>query len=78
MQGTQYATKRSILCRGAFCGPTTHTCSLSNKQKDFSKIYLPNKTNRRQDCQRLFDCICSSKKESKLNMNNLLKSNIQI
>ena len=21
MQGTQYATKRSILCRGAFCGP---------------------------------------------------------
>ena len=25
MQGTQYATKRSILCRGAFCGPTAHT-----------------------------------------------------
>ena len=25
MQGTQYATKRSILCRGAFCGPTTPT-----------------------------------------------------
>ena len=25
MQGTQYATKRSILCRGAFCGPTMHT-----------------------------------------------------
>ena len=24
MQGTQYATKRSILCRGAFCGPTMH------------------------------------------------------
>ena len=22
LQGTQYATKRSILCRGAFCGPT--------------------------------------------------------
>ena len=22
MQGTQYATERSILCRGAFCGPT--------------------------------------------------------
>ena len=22
MQGTQYATIRSILCRGAFCGPT--------------------------------------------------------
>ena len=22
MQGTQYATKRNILCRGAFCGPT--------------------------------------------------------
>ena len=22
MQGTQYATKRSILCMGAFCGPT--------------------------------------------------------
>ena len=25
MQGTQYATKRSILCRGAFCGPTKDT-----------------------------------------------------
>ena len=25
MQGTQYATKRSILCRGAFCGPTKHS-----------------------------------------------------
>ena len=25
MQGTQYATKRSILCRGAFCGPTGHS-----------------------------------------------------
>ena len=25
MQSTQYATKRSILCRGAFCGPTTHS-----------------------------------------------------
>ena len=25
MQGTQYATKRSILCRGAFCGPTKPT-----------------------------------------------------
>ena len=24
MQGTQYATKSSILCRGAFCGPTKH------------------------------------------------------
>ena len=24
MQDTQYATKRSILCRGAFCGPTVH------------------------------------------------------
>ena len=24
MQGTQYATKRSILYRGAFCGPTQH------------------------------------------------------
>ena len=29
MQGTQYATKRSILCRGAFCGPTV--LLLSNK-----------------------------------------------
>ena len=26
MQGTQYATKRSILCRGAFCGPTVLIC----------------------------------------------------
>ena len=26
MQGTQYATKRSILCRGAFCGPTEVSC----------------------------------------------------
>ena len=25
MQGTQYATKRSILCRGAFCRPTHRT-----------------------------------------------------
>ena len=24
MQVTQYATKRSILCRGAFCGSTGH------------------------------------------------------
>ena len=24
MQGAQYATKRSILCRGAFCGSTRH------------------------------------------------------
>ena len=30
MQGTQYATKRSILCRGAFCGPTKlATCKLA-------------------------------------------------
>ena len=28
MQGTQYATKRSILCRGAFCGPTEHSCKI--------------------------------------------------
>ena len=27
MQGIQYATKRSILCRGAFCGPTVLQCS---------------------------------------------------
>ena len=37
MHGTQYATKRSILCRGAFCGPTTHTYfldfSMQFKQK---------------------------------------------
>ena len=32
MQGTQYATKRSILCRGAFCGPT--------KLSYFIKIYI--------------------------------------
>ena len=25
MQGSQYATKRSILCRGAFCGSTVHS-----------------------------------------------------
>ena len=24
MQGTQYATKRSTLCRGTFCGSTAH------------------------------------------------------
>ena len=31
MQGTQYATQRSILCRGVFCGPTEHSaiCVLS-------------------------------------------------
>ena len=28
MQGTQYATKRSILCRGAFCGPTVRIVKL--------------------------------------------------
>ena len=35
MRGTQYATKRSILCRGAFCGPTQHpheTCDLDRGQ----------------------------------------------
>ena len=43
MQGTQYATKRSILCRGAFCGPTMHTlvsvlwCILC-----FQRIFLRN------------------------------------
>ena len=30
MQGTQYATKRSILCRGAFCGPTVHFTKLND------------------------------------------------
>ena len=29
MQGTQYATKRSILCRGAFCGPTVHNITIA-------------------------------------------------
>ena len=38
MQGTQYATKRSILCRGAFCGPTVLACVGL-----FKGILLPNK-----------------------------------
>ena len=33
MQGTQYATKRSILCRGAFCGPTMHKHSVGQTLK---------------------------------------------
>ena len=46
MQGTQYATKRSILCRGAFCGPTQHyitncvshqnTCNYSLSASDYN------------------------------------------
>ena len=48
MQGTQYATKRSILCRGAFCGPTvrignSRICLLSDicrhMQTTFSEGY---------------------------------------
>ena len=38
MQGTQYATKRSILCRGAFCGPTVHS-SKSPWHDDFNGQY---------------------------------------
>ena len=52
MQGTQYATKRSILCRGAFCGPTVHrictrmvvnlcTCSVHNVDKGVPVIISP-------------------------------------
>ena len=33
MQGTQYATERSILCRGAFCGSPMHP--LFNPEADF-------------------------------------------
>ena len=40
MQGTQYATKRSILCRGAFCGPTLHTPLHIYKQFWFGILYL--------------------------------------
>ena len=38
MQGTQYATKRSILCRGAFCGPTVH---LSTEEPVASRMLEP-------------------------------------
>ena len=44
MQGTQYATKRSILCRGAFCGPTKlvsvaeETCFVRNLENRFSCV----------------------------------------
>ena len=31
MQGTQYATKRSILCKGAFCGPTVPSLVWGNR-----------------------------------------------
>ena len=47
MQGTQYATKRSILCRGAFCGPTVLKEKVMGKRKFFSRtrsgvpLFLP-------------------------------------
>ena len=41
MQGTQYATKRSILCRGAFCGPTVPISNFAFFQVVFvSKLFL--------------------------------------
>ena len=43
MQGTQYATKRSILCRGAFCGPTEHIIKLNTQPKTTrisTRLYL--------------------------------------
>ena len=48
MQGTQYATKRSILCRGAFCGPTglplqsrNWKCTQTNKLDSFeTSLYV--------------------------------------
>ena len=41
MQGTQYATKRSILCRGAFCGPTMHKNSRGESE---NRLGLPSLT----------------------------------
>ena len=41
MQGTQYATKRSILCRGAFCGPTEHAYSNLNYLCNINEIGYP-------------------------------------
>ena len=38
MQGTQYATKRSILCRGAFCGPTVLKRTVSSRHIYFGSI----------------------------------------
>ena len=43
IQGTQYATKRSILCRGAFCGPTAQVyprVSFPLNRKRYFKCYL--------------------------------------
>ena len=45
MQGTQYATKRSILCRGAFCGPTV----LKSDRSVFDKM-LPVDDNGHMAC----------------------------
>ena len=48
MQGTQYATKRSILCRGAFCGPTVRNINDAHRTHIALKVssvstgdYLP-------------------------------------
>ena len=38
MQGTQYAPKRSILCRGAFCGSSTLSSTQHHDLQAF-KIY---------------------------------------
>ena len=40
MQGTQYATKRSILCRGAFCGPTRlpNVCNVTSQGNNKIKL----------------------------------------
>ena len=49
MQGTQYATKRSILCRGAFCGPTMRTLHNGDycQIRMGKKIYTTYKTHTR-------------------------------
>ena len=42
MQGTQYAPRRSILCRGAFCGSTGHLGVLRCKAALTAGLYLRN------------------------------------
>ena len=39
MQGTQYATKRSILCRGAFCGPTGPICFIWDNKRVVQHVH---------------------------------------
>ena len=53
MQGTQYATKRSILCRGAFCGPTRPPFRENDKHSIRGVLFVERGSAR-------VSCVCSS------------------